>query len=77
MRVPNPEFQPMNALAPYLMALYQKDLLAEAELDRRARLASASRPSVAAWRRSLGGFLAAAAESIDPTRGGQIARRVA
>jgi len=67
----------MHALAPYLMPLYQKDLLAEAELERRARMAFASRPGVPAWRRSLAGVLVAAAESVDPTRGGHVARRAA
>ena len=80
MRVPNPEFQPMNAFAPYILALYQKDLLAEAEIARRAKLASKSQPGVPAWRRSLGGVFAYAARTFDPTRvegevrGGRMAR---
>ena len=75
MRVPNSEFQPMNAFAPYLVAMHQKDLLAEAEIARRAKLASSARPSVAAWRRGLGAVLAAAARSADPTRAnGHVAR---
>ncbi len=63
------EFHPMHALAPYLVALYQKDILAEAEIMRRAKLASASQPGVPAWRRGLGGILASAARSIDPSIG--------
>ena len=72
----------MNALAPYLLALYQTDLLAEAEITRRARLASKSQPGIPAWRRSLGGAFAYVARSIDPSlrssrSGGQVARRAA
>jgi hypothetical protein len=61
------EFYPMHAFAPYLLALHQQDLLAEAEITRRARLASAAQPGVAAWRRGLGGILAFAARSLDPS----------
>jgi hypothetical protein len=76
MRTPNSEFQPMNAYAPYILAQYRTDLLAEAELTRRARLASKSQPGIPAWRRSLGGAFAFAARSIDPSlRGnGKVAR---
>jgi hypothetical protein len=61
------EFQPMNALAPYLLAVYKRDLLAEAEITRRLRIASAARSGVPAWRRGLGGILASAARSVDPS----------
>ena len=64
-----PEFQPMHAFAPYLLALHQKDLLAEAEITRRAKLASASQPSIPAWRRGLGWVLASAARTLDPSIG--------
>jgi hypothetical protein len=63
----NSEFHPMNAFVPYLLALHQQDLLAEAEITRRAKLARAVQPGVAAWRRGLGGFLAFAARSLDPS----------
>jgi hypothetical protein len=56
----------MNALIPYLAALHQQDLLEQAELFRRAKAANDSKPSRAAWRRSLGGLLASAARSLDP-----------
>lgn len=56
----------MNALAPYLLAQYQRDLLAEAEIARRVKLATASQSDVAAWRRALAGLLASAAQVIDP-----------
>jgi hypothetical protein len=66
----------MNALAPYIAALHQQDLLAEAELLRRAKQSQASQPSVPAWRRSLGsgarglsGLFAWAARSLDPSVG--------
>ena len=63
----------MNALAPYLAAMHQQNLLEQAELDRFARQARASNPGVAAWRRNLGGgarrlsgVFASAARSLDP-----------
>jgi hypothetical protein len=62
------EFQPMHAYAHYLLALRQQDLLAEAEITRRARLASASQP-IPAWRRGLGWVFASAARSLDPSLG--------
>jgi hypothetical protein len=64
----------MNALAPYIAALHQQNLLEEAELDRLARLSRSSKPGVAVWRRGLGGgarrlsgLFASAARSLDPT----------
>lgn len=65
----------MNALAPYIAALHQHDLLEEAELLRLARRSrSASDPGVAGWRRGLGGgahrlsgLFASAARTLDPT----------
>ena len=64
----------MNALAPYLAALHQQNLLEEAELDRLARLSRSSKPGIAGWRRNLGGgarrlsgLFASAARSLDPT----------
>ena len=63
----------MNALAPYLAALHQKNLLEEAELDRLVQLTRSSKPEVAGWRRNLGGgarrlssVFASAARSLDP-----------
>ena len=63
----NSEFHPMHAFAPYLLALHQQDLLAQAEIGRRLKLASAAQHGVAAWRRGLGGILAVAARSLDPS----------
>ena len=57
----------MHALAPYLLAVYQRDLLQQAEITRRLRLASAAQRGVPAWRRGLGGILVLAARSVDPT----------
>ena len=64
----------MNPFVHYLAALHQHDLLVEAELSRKVKLARASQVSVAAWRRGLGtgarglsGFFASAARSIDPS----------
>jgi hypothetical protein len=63
----------MNALAPYLAAIHQQNLLEEAELSRLARLGRSSDTGVAAWRRGLGGgarrlsgMLASAAHTLDP-----------
>ena len=57
----------MNALAAYVATVHLQDLLQEAEVARRARLAGSSQPTIPAWRRGLGGILAAAARSIDPS----------
>ena len=64
----------MNALAPYVAALHQQDLLEQASLDHLARLSRSSQPSVPAWRRSLGGgarllssAFGSAARSLDPS----------
>ena len=64
----------MNALAPYIAALHQHDLLEEAELRRRIKLVHGSQPTVPAWRRGLGsgarglsGLFASAARSLDPS----------
>jgi hypothetical protein len=64
----------MNALAPYIAALHQQNLLDEAELGRKVRLVHADGSSVSAWRRNLGGgarrlsnAFASAARSLDPS----------
>jgi hypothetical protein len=64
----------MNALAPYIAALHQQNLLEEAELGRRARLLPSGEPGVSAIRRNLGGgarrisnAFASAARSLDPS----------
>jgi len=64
----------MNALAPYLAAIHQQNLLEEAELVRLVKLSRASGPTVPAWRRNLGGgarrlsgLFASAAISLDPS----------
>ena len=46
----------MNAFAPYLAAIHLQDLLQDAEIARRAKLASASQPGIPAQRRGLGGL---------------------
>lgn len=65
----NSEFHPMHAYGIYLMALHQQDLLEEAEITRRVKLARSAQPGIPAWRRGLGGVLALAARSIDPSIG--------
>jgi hypothetical protein len=57
----------MNVFVPYLAALHQQDLLQQAMLDRRAKLAYRSPSSVPAWRRRLSGLFASAAQSLDPS----------
>ena len=64
----------MNALAPYMAAIHQQNLLEEAEVGRLLRRNRASKPEIAAWRRGLGGgarrlsgLFAGAARSLDPT----------
>jgi anti-sigma factor RsiW len=67
----------MNALAPYLAAIHQQNLLEQAELDRLVRQLRQSRSAdagVPAWRRGLGAgarrlsaLLAGAARSLDPS----------
>lgn len=57
----------MNALVPYIAALHQQDLLQQAEVQRRAKLSSGSQPSTPAWRRTLSGVLASAAQTLDPS----------
>lgn len=56
----------MNAFVPYLAALHRQNLLEQAEIQRRAKLAPASHDTVPAWRRSLSGLLTSAAKQIDP-----------
>ena len=74
MRSPHSEFLPMNAFAPYVAAIHLQDLLQDAETARRAKLASAAQPSISAWRRGLGGILASAARSLDPSIGERSAK---
>jgi hypothetical protein len=70
----NSEFHLMHAYGIYLMALHQQDLLEEAEISRRVKLAQRSQPGIPAWRRGLGGVLASAARSIDPSIGERSAK---
>jgi len=56
----------MNAFGPYLAAIHLQDLLDDAAIERRARLARKGQSGVPAWRRGLGGALASAARSLDP-----------
>lgn len=57
----------MNAFGPYLAAIHLQDLLDEAALERRARLARKGQPGVPAWRRGLGSLFVTAARSLDPS----------
>jgi hypothetical protein len=57
----------MNAFIPYLAALHIEELREEARQRRRAQLSRQGQPRVSAWRRGLGGALASAARSLDPS----------
>ncbi len=57
----------MNVFGLYLAALHQQDLLDEAQQYHRAKTAQRAQSSVPAWRRSLSGFFASAAQSLDPS----------
>ena len=65
----------MDVFIPYLAILHMQDLHEEARQYRRAKLGRPSKPGVPAWRRSLGGALAAAARSLDPNIGVERAAR--
>jgi hypothetical protein len=66
MKNPSSENLVMSSFGPYLVALHLQDLLDEAALERRARLAHKGERGVPAWRRGLGGVFAVAARSLDP-----------
>jgi len=57
----------MNAFGPYLAAIHLQDLLDDAAVERRARLARKGLPGVPAWRRGLGSLFVSAARSLDPS----------
>lgn len=57
----------MNAFGPYLAAIHLQELLDDAALERRARLARKGQPGVPAWRRGLGSLFVSAARSLDPS----------
>ena len=67
MHAPSTENLVVNAFGPYLAAMHLQDLLDEAALARRARLARGRGADVPAWRRGLGGAFASAARSLDPS----------
>jgi hypothetical protein len=56
----------MNPYTPYLAAMHLQEVLDEAALDRRAKLAKSDTARLPAWRRSLGGILVSAARVADP-----------
>jgi len=67
MTAPSSEYLAMNAFGPYLAALHLQDLLDDAALERRARLARKGLSGVPAWRRGLGSLFVSAARSLDPS----------
>ncbi|HXG27151.1 MAG TPA: hypothetical protein VNL94_09940 [Candidatus Binatia bacterium] len=58
----------MHVIAPYILAQYQRDLLAEARRERRARLARKASSGIPSWPRSLGSAFAYVARTVDPSR---------
>jgi hypothetical protein len=56
----------MDAFTPYRAAIRQEELLCEAENRRLVKAAGLAQP-IPAWRRNLGGMLASAARSVDPS----------
>jgi hypothetical protein len=67
MNAPSSENLAMHAFGPYLAAIHLQDLLDDAALERRARLARKGQSGVPAWRRGLGSLFATAARSLDPS----------
>ena len=57
----------MNPFAPYLATIHLQDLLDDAAIERRARIATKGQHAVPAWRRSLGGVFVSAARTLDPS----------
>ena len=57
----------MDAFRAYLAAAHLQDLLDDAALERRARLARKGQSGVPAWRRGLGSLFVSAARSLDPS----------
>jgi hypothetical protein len=77
MTAPSPENLDMHPFAPYLAAIHLQDLLDDAALERRARLARKGQSGVPAWRRSLGGLFVSAGRSLDPSVDARLPRRPA
>jgi hypothetical protein len=57
----------MDAFKTYLATIHLQDLLDDAAMERRARLARKGQPGVPAWRRGLGSLFVTAARSLDPS----------
>ena len=56
----------MDAFKAYLATIHLQDLLDDAAIERRARLAPKGQAGVPAWRRGLGSLFVSAARSLDP-----------
>jgi hypothetical protein len=56
----------MSPFTSSLASLHLQDLLDDAAVERRARLAGQGPHPVPAWRRTLGGAFASAARTLDP-----------
>ena len=67
MTAPSSENLAMHIFGPYLAAIHLQDLLDDAALERRARLARKGLSGVPAWRRGLGSLFVSAARSLDPS----------
>jgi hypothetical protein len=67
MNAPSTENLVMESFGPYLAAIHLQDLLDDAALERRAKLARKGQQGVPAWRRGLGSLFVSAARSLDPS----------
>jgi hypothetical protein len=75
MNTPVTENLAMDAFRTYLAAAHLQDLLDDAALERRARLARKGQSGVPAWRRGLGSLFVSAARSLDPSVESESQRR--
>lgn len=57
----------MDAFKTYLATIHLQDLLDDAAIERRARLARKGQSGIPAWRRGLGSLFVSAARSLDPS----------
>ena len=67
MTAPSTENLVMESFGPYLAAIHLQNLLDDAALERRAKLARKGQAGVPAWRRGLGSLFVSAARSLDPS----------
>ena len=57
----------MNPFTASLATMHLQEMLDDAAVERRARLAGKGQHAVPAWRRTLGGAFVSAARTLDPS----------